>query len=173
MGKERLVKLICDEVSVFVETTKENYEIEDEIAYFTGAGEFLMMDIVNEIGHEVSSLNVDPKYVDTTFDFSEEAVLRIDLDSKVVMINGQVFTVDAAKEAVEIIVEDYKNGDLCMGELLAHVKLMGFTIEEVVGIYADCIKQADDDILVKLTAEMRDCSEELTVLSRTDAVITL
>lgn len=51
------------------------------------------------------------------------------------------------EEVVQVILNRYFENDIVMGEFLETIELRGFSIVEIVEIYAKLINLADDDIL--------------------------
>ena len=81
--------------------------------------------------------------------------------------------VNSAEGVVETIIKEYHKNDVCMHDLLAVLELKGFSIEQVFEIYAECMRESDGDITVRLPAESIECSQELTEISRTASVVKL
>lgn len=59
----------------------------------------------------------------------------------------EVMKVDSKKQAYEQILEEYHKNDVSMGELIAQFSIEGLSVEAVVDVYAELIREADGDTL--------------------------
>lgn len=50
-------------------------------------------------------------------------------------------------ECIEVIKEDYRRNDICLGELLNNIEVQGFSVNNVVDMYAQLIKDIENDYL--------------------------
>lgn len=62
----------------------------------------------------------------------------------------KVITVKNNTQAIEFILEEYKNSDVCIGELFASIEIHGLSIEDVVKVYAELCKQIEGDEVCKV-----------------------
>lgn len=69
---------------------------------------------------------------------------------------------------VEVIMEEYQRHDVSMYDLLASIEIVGLSSEDVINIYAECMKRADGDIIVHIREEVdNDLIKEHEVLGIT------
>ena len=75
---------------------------------------------------------------------------------KYILIIDEDVTIDVinAEDAVDVLLAEYQSFDVSMHEILAGVSIYGFTAEEVVNIYAECMKIADGDTIVHLRDDL-------------------
>lgn len=75
---------------------------------------------------------------------------------KYILIIGEDVTIDVidAQDAVDVLLTEYLSFDVSMHEILAGVSIYGFTAEEVVNIYAECMKITDGDTIVHLRDDL-------------------
>lgn len=55
----------------------------------------------------------------------------------------KVITVKNNAQAIEFILEEYKNSDVCIGELFVSIEIRGLSIEDVVKVYAELYEQIE------------------------------
>lgn len=80
---------------------------------------------------------------------------KVNLIKEVIFIGeNNSYEVVTTDNCVEVIMKEYLKSDVCMGELLACIEIKGFSIENVVEIYAKCIKASDGDLLIKAISEV-------------------
>lgn len=77
------------------------------------------------------------------------------MDKYILIINENV-TIDVidTQDAVDVLLTEYLSFDISMHEILAGVSIYGFTAEEVVNIYAECMKISDGDTIVHLRDDL-------------------
>ena len=59
-------------------------------------------------------------------------------------------------DCVEVIMEEYQRHDVSMYDLLASIEIVGLSSEDVINIYAECMKRADGDIIVHIREEIEN-----------------
>lgn len=76
-------------------------------------------------------------------------------DKKIIIMEDNTeIKVSDKHECVSVIFEEYCKYDVSMSEVLASVEIRGFSAEDVVDIYAECVKQADSDTMVRFFEEI-------------------
>lgn len=76
-------------------------------------------------------------------------------NKKVIVIeDGTTYNVDNKKDCVKAVIEEYIKYDVSMSEVLASVEIQGFSVEDVVDIYAECMKISDGDVTVRFTDDI-------------------
>lgn len=68
--------------------------------------------------------------------------------------DGVTYDIDNKEDAIQAIFEEYNRFDISMNELLETIELSGFSVQDVVDIYAKTIKLSDNDELsIKIEEE--------------------
>lgn len=74
------------------------------------------------------------------------------MEKKIIIMNeGIDFKVENKDDCVNAIVDEYNAHDVSMSEVLAAVSIVGFSAEDVVDIYAECMSISDRDLMVRFT----------------------
>ena len=68
----------------------------------------------------------------------------------IIMNEGIAFDVKDKNDCVKAIIEEYNRSDVCIHELLSTIEIQGFSAEDVVYIYANCMNTIEGDILVHI-----------------------
>lgn len=72
----------------------------------------------------------------------------------IIMNEGIDYDVKDKYDCVKAIFEEYRRFDVSMSEILASVEIRGFSAEDVVDIYAECVYKSDSDIMVRIFDEV-------------------
>ena len=75
---------------------------------------------------------------------------------KYILIIGEDVTIDVidAQDCVDEILAEYQRYDASMYDVLASIAIHGFSAEEVINIYAECMKISDGDTIVHLRDDL-------------------
>lgn len=71
-----------------------------------------------------------------------------------IMNEGVTYDVTDAQDCVDAIIEEYQRFDASMYDILASIAIYGFSAEEVINIYAECMKISDGDTIVHLRDDL-------------------
>lgn len=71
----------------------------------------------------------------------------------IIMNEGVTYDVTGIDDCVESIIEEYNRFDVSMSEILASIEIKGFSVEDVVEIYAKCIDRSDSDLLIRIYSD--------------------
>ncbi len=71
-----------------------------------------------------------------------------------IMSEGISYDVKDAQDCVDAIIDEYQAYDVCMYDLLAGIAIYGFSAEEVINIYAECMRISDGDTIVHLRDDL-------------------
>ena len=71
-----------------------------------------------------------------------------------IMNEGVTYDVTDAQDCVNAIIEEYHRFDVSMYDILASIAIYGFSAEEVINIYAECMKISDGDTIVHLRDDL-------------------
>lgn len=74
----------------------------------------------------------------------------------VIMNENVTYSVKDKEDCIKIILEEYEKFDLSMFDLLSGIEVQGFSIEDVVSIYATCMNKTDGDYII----HVRDIEEK-------------
>lgn len=58
------------------------------------------------------------------------------------------------KECVDIIIEEYHSYDVSMWDILSGAYIVGVNAEDIVNIYAECMKRSDGDIIIRVSEDI-------------------
>lgn len=72
----------------------------------------------------------------------------------IIMNEGVTYNVTDREDCVQAIIEEYHRFDVSMYELLASIEINGFSAEDVVDIYAECMKISDGDAIIHFKDEV-------------------
>ena len=72
----------------------------------------------------------------------------------IIMNEGIDYDIKSKQDAVDAIFEEYHKFDDSMCDILASVELQGFSMEDVVDIYAECMLISDGDHMIRITEEV-------------------
>lgn len=61
-----------------------------------------------------------------------------------------VIKAESTEQAVELVLEEYKKSDVCIGELFASIELHGLSVEDVVKMYAELYEQIEGDEICRV-----------------------
>ena len=67
----------------------------------------------------------------------------------IIMNEGIDYDVKDKDDCVEAIIEEYHRFDASMSEILASIEIRGFSAEDVVDIYASCVRISDSDTIIR------------------------
>ena len=85
------------------------------------------------------------------------------MEKKIVIMNeGTSYKVEGISQCVEAIIEAHINSSIesaTMDEILENTCIIGFSAKDVTDIYADCVRYADNDLIVRFT----DDTDETTL----------
>lgn len=70
-----------------------------------------------------------------------------------IMSEGITYDVEDAQDCVDAIIDEYQMFDVSMYDLLASIAIYGFSAEDVINIYAECMRLSDGDAIVHLRDE--------------------
>ena len=70
-----------------------------------------------------------------------------------IMNEGVTYDVVDAQDCVDAIIEEYQRFDVSMCDILASTAIYGFSAEDVINIYAECMRISDGDTIVHLRDE--------------------
>lgn len=70
-----------------------------------------------------------------------------------IMSEGVTYDVIDKQDCVDAIVEEYQRFDASMYDVLASIAIYGFSAEDVINIYAECMRISDGDAIVHLRDE--------------------
>lgn len=70
-----------------------------------------------------------------------------------IMNEGVTYDVTDAQDCVDAIIEEYQRFDASMYDILASIAIYGFSAEDVINIYAECMRLSDGDAIVHLRDE--------------------
>ena len=77
------------------------------------------------------------------------------MDKYILIINeGVTYDVTDAQDCVDAIIEEYQRFDVSMYDILASIAIYGFSAEEVINIYAECMRISDGDTIVHLRDDL-------------------
>ena len=71
-----------------------------------------------------------------------------------IMNEGVTYDVTDIQDCVEAIVEEYLRFDVSMYDILATTAIYGFSAEDVINIYAECMRISDGDTIVHLRDDL-------------------
>lgn len=84
----------------------------------------------------------------------------------IIMDEGVDYDVKDKHDCVSAIFEEYERFDVSMSEILASIEIRGFSAEDVVDIYAECVKKSDSDTMVRFFDEVDN--DDLNKVSDSD-----
>lgn len=91
-------------------------------------------------------------------------------DKKIIIMNeGIEYDVKDKYDCVSVIFEEYERFSVSMSEVLASIEIRGFSAEDVVDIYAECVKKSDSDTMVRFFDEVDN--EDLSRVSNDNHLI--
>lgn len=61
-----------------------------------------------------------------------------------------VIKVETIEQAVELVLEEYKKSDVCIGELFASIEIHGLSVEDTVKVYAQLYEQIEGDEICRV-----------------------
>ena len=70
-----------------------------------------------------------------------------------IMNEGVTYDVTDIQDCVDAIIEEYQRFDVSMYDILASIAIYGFSAEDVINIYAECMRISDGDTIVHLRTE--------------------
>ena len=70
-----------------------------------------------------------------------------------IMNEGVTYDVTDVQDCVDAIIEEYQRFDVSMYDILASIAIYGFSAEDVINIYAECMRISDGDAIVHLRDE--------------------
>lgn len=70
-----------------------------------------------------------------------------------IMDEGIKYYVKDTQDCVDAIIEEYHSFDASMYDILASIAIYGFSAEDVINIYAECMRISDGDAIVHLRDE--------------------
>ena len=71
-----------------------------------------------------------------------------------IMSEGVTYDVINKQDCVDAIVEEYQRFDASMYDVLASIAIYGFSAEDVINIYAECMRISDGDTIVHLRDDL-------------------
>ena len=71
-----------------------------------------------------------------------------------IMNEGVTYDVVDAQDCVDAIIEEYQRFDVSMYDILASIAIYGFSAEDVINIYAECMRISDGDTIVHLRDDL-------------------
>lgn len=73
------------------------------------------------------------------------------LPDKVLKIGNSVIISDAVTKGdmVKLIIEKYREDDVCIGDMLQVTEIQGFSVQDIVDIFAKVMYELEDDKLVQ------------------------
>ena len=78
----------------------------------------------------------------------------VEYDRYILIMNeGIKYYVTDAQDCVDAIIEEYQSFDASMYDILASIAIYGFSAEDVINIYAECMRISDGDAIVHLRDE--------------------
>ena len=93
--------------------------------------------------------------VETYLNFNTLEEITYDLKHKYIELdNGLTYDFKDIKDCVEAIIEEYHRHDASMWDVLASIKIVGLSTEEVVKVYAECMKRSDGDVILHIREEV-------------------
>jgi hypothetical protein len=66
------------------------------------------------------------------------------------MNEGITYDVKSKEDCVIAIIEEYKRFDSCIGDLLYSIGIVGFSVQDVVDIFATVMHKIEDDLLIQI-----------------------
>lgn len=79
------------------------------------------------------------------------------MKKKIILMNEDIcFSVKNKENCISAIVDEYKAYDIAMSEILASISIVGFSAEDVVDIYTECMNISDGDLIVRFTDETNE-----------------
>ena len=79
----------------------------------------------------------------------------MEIEKYIYLINENIaYNVEDPHDCVNAIVDEYQTYDVSMYDLLASIAIYGFSVEEVINIYAECMKISDGDTIVHLRDDL-------------------
>lgn len=61
-----------------------------------------------------------------------------------------VIKAETIERATELVLEEYKKSDVCIGELFASIEIHGLSVEDVVKVYAELYEQIEGDEICRV-----------------------
>ena len=71
-----------------------------------------------------------------------------------IMNEGITYDVVNKEDCVQAIVEEYQRFNVSMYDILATTAIYGFSAEDVINIYAECMKVSDGDTIIHIRDEI-------------------
>lgn len=62
----------------------------------------------------------------------------------------KIITAESVEQAVELVLEEHKKSDVCIGELFAIIEIHGLSVEDVVRVYAELYEQIEGDEICRV-----------------------
>ena len=75
----------------------------------------------------------------------------------IILSDGVSYDADSVADVVETIKEEYARHDICMGELLNDISIIGCSVQECVDIFATLMSSIEEDELLQINKEEQTC----------------
>lgn len=79
----------------------------------------------------------------------------------IIMSEGVTYDVTDREDCITAIVEEYERNSVEMTSILANIEVRGFSVEEVVYIYSQCLLISDGDTTIRFTKDFNDTFREM------------
>ena len=63
---------------------------------------------------------------------------------------GVTYDVENEQDCITAIMEEYRRHDVCIGEMLYRICIVGFSVQEVVDIFATIMYRIEEDLLIQI-----------------------